>query len=179
MKKLVFISFAVLGLFGLSERACSMNNFNEQRASQNNPSSIPVTQGEFEENIRREECHKDDIRNLMEMFNSRIADLTSEISGLRQQVRDQNDRISGLTNQNSELQAQNNSLNQRLTDVLNSIEQQKLDEAKRANDLAEKQLAQKEAEAKAAAQRERERVARNNQRSAQIANLEEKRDSLR
>lgn len=178
MKKLVFINFAVLGLAGLSSEVLSMspNSVDEQRSSQSNPSSIPVTQEEFRENIRREEGHKDDIRNLMEMFTSRIDDLTSELSGLRQQVRDQNDKISNLTNQNNVLQAQNDSLNQRLTNVLNSIEQKKLDEMQKANDLAEKQLAQQKAEAAAIAKREKERIARNNQKMEQLKKLEKDKD---
>jgi regulator of replication initiation timing len=174
MKKLVFISFAVFGLAGLPDKVWSMppNSIDEQRASQSNPSSVPVTQGEFRENIRRDEGHKDDIRNLMEMFNNQFANMNSQISVLTQQVQGLNDRVLSLTNENETLKSEKDSLQQQITNMCNSIEQRKLDEAKRANDLAEKQLAQQKAEAAAIAKRESEKVARNRQRTEQLKQLE-------
>jgi chromosome segregation ATPase len=181
MKKLVFISFAVFGLAGLPDKVWSMppNSIDEQRASQSNPSSVPVTQGEFRENIRRDEGHKDDIRNLMEMFNNQFANMNSQISVLTQQVQGLNDRVLSLTNENETLKSEKDSLQQQITNMCNSIEQRKLDEAKRANDLAEKQLAQQKAEAAAIAKREAEKVARNRQISEQLKKLEGERDRWR
>jgi len=173
MKKLVFISFAVLGLAGLVDEVWSMqNHFENIDAS----GSTPVTRAEIDEMRRGDQCIRDDLRNQQEMNNNYIHDLIAQISRLTTSVQSLENRVSDLTNQNNDLQAQNSSLNQRLTNVLNSIEQQKLDEAKKANDLAAKQLAQKEAEAAAIAKREKERIARNNRRNDQLKNLEKERD---
>jgi chromosome segregation ATPase len=138
--------------------------------------STPITRAEIDEMRRGDQSIRDDLRNQQEMNNNYIHDLIAQISRLTTSVQSLENRVSDLTNQNNDLQAQNNSLNQRLTDVFNSIEQRKLDEAKRANDLAEKQLAQQKAEAAAIAKREAEKVARNRQISEQLKKLEGERD---
>lgn len=172
MRKLVFISFVAWSAMFGEVWSMPPNPFENLDTS----SSVPVTHAEIDEMRRGDQRIRDDLRNQQEMNNNYIHDLIAQISRLTTSVQSLENKVSDLTNQNNDLQAQNNSLNRRLADVLNSIDQKKLDAMNAANALKEKELIQKKAEADAVAKREKERISRNNQRNEQLKKLEHERD---
>ncbi len=171
MKKLVFLSFVALSLGSVSENAHGMFNFfrGRQEAPQNTDSRAVVTQAELSEKERVEEGHKDDMRNVTEMFNNQIGDLTAQISRLTMFVQDLRDEVVELKGQNESLKAEKNALNQQIADFKNSTEQKQLEEAKRANDLKQQELAQ-------AKRLEADKLARNKKLTEELAKLERERD---